>query len=161
MKKECTEEQARLKAEAYCVGAERCTNDVLRKLKQWGLPEKLHESVIDHLKKERYIDDTRFAIAFVRDKYRFNQWGIIRLVMELEYRNIDKPSIKLALKEIDKEEYLSILTELLRKKNLSIETDNEYERKGKLLRFAASHGYEMDAILQSMERMKDEDEMVD
>ena len=81
--------------------------------------------------------------------------------MELEYRNIDKASIKLALKEIDKEEYLSILTELLRKKNLSIETDNEYERKGKLLRFAASHGYEMDAILQSMERMKDEDEMVD
>lgn len=158
MKKECTEEQARLKAEAYCAGAERCTDDVRRKLRLWGLPEELHEPVIGHLKKGRYVDDARFAVAFVRDKYRFNQWGRIRIVLELEHRHVDSHSISLALEEIDQEEYLSILRLLLQKKSRSIKANNEYERNGKLLRFAASHGYEMDTILQCMERMKDEDD---
>lgn len=162
MKKECTEDEARLKAEAYCAVAERCTDDVVRKLGQWGLPEASHEAIISHLKKERYIDDSRYAVAYVRDKYRFNQWGRIKISQALKMKQIDSRSISLALREIDEEAYLAILTSLLRKKCPSVKADNEYERNGKLIRFAASHGYEMDAILRCMERMEeDEDELVE
>lgn len=161
MKKECTEDEARLKAEAYCVAAERCTDDVLHKLDQWGLPASSHELVIEHLKKERYIDDARYAVAYVRDKYRFNQWGRIKISQALKMKYIDSRSISLALQEIDEEEYLSILSSLLRKKAKSVKANSEYERNGKLLRFAASHGYEMDTILRCMEQMEDEDELVE
>ena len=161
MKKECTENEARPKAEAYCAAAERCTDDVLHKLEQWGLSASSHELVIEHLKKERYVDDARYAVAYVRDKYRFNQWGRIKISQALKMKHIDSRSISLALQEIDEEEYLSILTSLLRKKAKSVKANNECERHGKLLRFAASHGYEMDTILRCMEQMEDEDELVE
>ena len=161
MKKECTENEARLKAEAYCAVAERCTDDVLHKLEQWGLSASSHELVIEHLKKERYVDDARYAVAYVRDKYRFNQWGRIKIFQALKMKHIDSQSISLALQEIDEEEYLSILTSLLRKKKKSVKANNEYERNGKILRFAASHGYEMDTILHCMEQMENEDELVE
>ena len=161
MKKECTENEARLKAEAYCVAAERCTDDVLHKLEQWGLSTSLHELVIEHLKKERYVDDARYAVAYVRDKYRFNQWGRIKISQTLKMKHIDSWSIALALQEIDEEEYLAILMSLLRKKAKGVKASNKYERNGKLVRFAASHGYEMDTILRCMEQMEDEDGLVE
>lgn len=161
MKKECTEEEARLKAEAYCAASERCTEDVLRKLEQWGLPDELQMPVIESLKKERYVDDARYAVAFVRDKYRFNQWGRIKIAQALRMKRIDSHSIASALEAIDKEEYLSVLTSLLRKKYRSVKADSEYERNGKTIRFAASHGYDMDEILRCMERIGGDNEYMD
>ena len=117
--------------------------------------------MIEHLKKERYVDDARYAVAYVRDKYRFNQWGRIKISQALKMKHIDSQSISLALQEIDEEEYLSILTSLLRKKKKSVKANNEYERNGKILRFAASHGYEMDTILHCMEQMEEGDELVE
>lgn len=161
MKKECTEEEARLKAEAYCATAERCTDDVLRKLEQWGLPKASQAHVVESLKKERYIDDSRYAVAFVRDKYRFNQWGRMKITQALRMKKIDSQSISLAISEIDEEEYLSILMSLLQKKRLSVKANNEFERNGKVVRFAASHGYDMNEILRCMERMGIDDEFVE
>ena len=66
MKKECTEDEARLKAEAYCSASEHCKDDVFRKLEQWGVPVDIQGIVVAHLVKERYIDERRYAIAFVR-----------------------------------------------------------------------------------------------
>ena len=74
MKKECTENEARLKAEAYCSMAEHCRAEVVEKLYQWGVPTAWMEGILNHLEQEGYIDGLRYAKAFVRDKYRFNQW---------------------------------------------------------------------------------------
>ena len=79
MKKECTEEEARLKAEAYCAMSEHCSDDVFRKLEQWGAPLAAYDSILGYLRKEKFVDDQRYAIAFVRDKYRFSQWGRIKI----------------------------------------------------------------------------------
>lgn len=161
MKKECTAEEARLKAEAYCSMAERCTDDVLRKLGQWGVPEDAHGAIVDALKEERYIDDRRYAVAFVRDKYRFNQWGRIKISQALRVKHVALEDISAALEEIDEEEYESILVSLLQKKRQGIKANSDYERNGKMIRFAASHGYEMGEILRCMKQMGCEDEFVE
>ena len=161
MKKECTAEEARLKAEAYCSMAERCTDDVLRKLGQWGAPEDAHGAIVDALRKERYIDDWRYAVAFVRDKYRFNQWGRIKISQALRVKHVALEDISAALEEIDEEEYESILVSLLLKKRQGIKANSDYERNGKMVRFAASHGYEMGEILRCMKQMGCEDEFVE
>lgn len=161
MKKECTEEEARLKTEAYCSLAERCTEEVSRKLEQWGAPATSYETIIEHLKKERYIDEQRYARTFVRDKYRFNQWGRKKIAQALRMKHIASDEISCALEEIDEEEYGSILTSLLRKKYQSVKANSEFERTGKVIRFAASHGYGMEEIFRCLEQIGYGDEFVD
>lgn len=153
MKKELTEDEARLKAEAYCSVSEHCKDDMLRKLEQWGVPVDVQDSIMAHLVKERYIDERRYAIAYVRDKYRFNQWGRIKIAQALKMRHVPSECISVAMDEVDEEEYLSVLISLLQKKRKSVKGANDYERNGKLIRFAASHGYAMDEILRCMKRI--------
>ena len=161
MKKECTVEEARLKAEAYCAMSEHCTDDVCRKLEQWGAPLAEFDSILEHLKKEKYVDNRRYAIAFVRDKYRFNQWGRIKIAQSLRLKQIDSEEIKLAMEEVDETEYLDILTSVIRRKLPAVKAVNDYERRGKLVRFAVGRGYEVEKILQCLNRIGYEDDSFD
>ena len=161
MKKECTVEEARLKAEAYCAMSEHCTDDVCRKLEQWGAPLAEFDSILEHLKKEKYVDNRRYAIAFVRDKYRFNQWGRIKIAQSLRLKQIGSEEIKLAMEEVDETEYLDILTSAIRRKLPTIKAVNDYERRGKLVRFAVGRGYEVEKILQCLNRIGYEDDSFD
>ena len=161
MKKELSAEEARLKAEAYCSLSEHCNSEVLGKLQQWGAPEETWEAILNHLEKERYIDENRYAAFFVRDKYRFNQWGRIKISQALRMKHISSACIDEAMEEIDEQEYLNILTSLLKKKVRSIKASNDYERNGKLVRFAAGHGYEIGDILLCMKRMGYDDEYME
>lgn len=153
MKKECSVEEARFKAEAYCSASEHCRADVLEKLYQWGAPEETWRDILGHLEKEKYIDESRYAVAFVRDKYRFNQWGRIKISQALRMKQIPASCISEALEEIEEGEYLSVLTSLLKKKLRSVKASNDYERNGKLIRFAAGHGYEMSDILLCLKKL--------
>ena len=161
MKKELSAEEARLKAEAYCSLSEHCKSVVLGKLQQWGAPEETWEAILNHLEKERYVDESRYATFFVRDKYRFNQWGRIKIAQALRMKHIPSACIDEAMEEIDEQEYLNILTSLLKKKVRSIKASNDYERNGKLVRFAAGHGYEIGDILLCMKRMGYDDEYME
>ena len=161
MKKELSAEEARLKAEAYCSLSEHCKSEVLGKLQQWGAPEETWEAILNHLEKERYVDESRYATFFVRDKYRFNQWGRIKIAQSLRMKHIPSACIDEAMEEIDEQEYLNILTSLLKKKVRSIKASNDYERNGKLGRFAAGHGYELGDILLCMKRMGYDDEYME
>ena len=161
MKKEISENEARFKAEAYCSVAERCRVDVMGKLYQWGVPSVWVDGIMDHLEREGYVDHLRYAKAFVRDKYRFNQWGRMKIVQSLRQKHLSSADILVAMEEIDEEEYQEVLLSLLRKKLPAIKAKNDYERNGKLIRFAASHGYSMDEILQSLKRIGCEDDYFD
>lgn len=73
--KTITPEQARQRIEHLCAKAERCTYEMSRKLLGWGIEERKAREIIDNLVDQRFIDDSRYAKAFVRDKYRFQHWG--------------------------------------------------------------------------------------
>jgi len=161
MGKECSAEEARIKAEAYCSVSEHCRADVLRTIPLSGVSMEDWEGIVRHLEEEKYVDDGRYALAFVRDKYRFNQWGRVKIAQALRMKQVPSACIAEALEEIDEEEYLSILTALLRRKQRSVKAASDYERKGKLIRFAAGHGYEMEDILQCMKQIGLDDEYME
>ena len=119
------------------------------------------EKIVNHLEEERYLDERRYAIAFTRDKYRFDQWGRIKISQALRMKSIAPDCISMALDEIDSEEYGSILMSLLQKKCRGIKASSDYERNGKLVRFAASHGYEMEEILRCLKQMGCGDESME
>lgn len=157
MKKECTEEIALTKAETYCSVAERCKADVFHKLEIWGAPVASFERIVGHLEKENYLNEQRYANAFARDKYRFDQWGRMKIAQALKMKQISSKVISMAMDEIDEEEYRSILIALLQKKQRSVKAATDYERNGKLVRFAVSRGYELDFVWACMKHLGCED----
>ena len=147
------------KAEIYCSAAERCPSEVMEKLRRWGADEEQLPAVIAHLEKERYLDAARFCRFFVRDKYRFNQWGRLKIAQALRMKQLDSGQIQEGLEEIDEEEYFQVLERLLKQKARSVKAASEYERNAKLIRFAAGRGFTMDEILKVVKQVDADESM--
>ncbi|WP_300727299.1 regulatory protein RecX [uncultured Bacteroides sp.] len=155
--KEYTENELKFKAEAYCSSAEHCSAEVEAKLQAWGADAEVTERIVAHLRKERYLDDTRFCKAFVRDKYRFTRWGRMKIVQALRMKHLPSDAIQAGLEEIDEEEYSNGLKELLRQKARSVTGKNEYERNAKLIRFAVGRGFAMDEVMRFVKQTDSDD----
>ena len=150
--KKYTEKELTLKAETYCASAERCPSDVKEKLLKWGATEAVSARIITHLFEERYLDTVRYCIFFVRDKYRFNQWGRMKIIQALRAKQLSTEEIEAGLKEIDLNEYDDILKSLLTKKAESLNATSDYDRNAKLIRFAAGRGFTMNEIMRHIKR---------
>jgi regulatory protein len=135
---------------------ERCEHDVQKKISKFNFPENEITEIIEFLKKEKYIDEHRYAEAFVNDKYRFNKWGKYKINFALKQKHIPEPIILEALKKIPDENYHSLLFDELSKKLRSLPKNSDYELKTKLYRFAASRGYENDLILKVINNLLNE-----
>ena len=150
MKKEMTEQEAYLQLAAICAQAEHCVQEMRDKMKRWEIDETVQNRIIDRLTKERYIDNERYARAFVKDKIRYNKWGRRKVQQALWMKRIDHDIQQRVLDEIDEKEYLDVLRPLLKQKRKSIKADSDYETNQKLVRFALSRGFTFDIIRQCL-----------
>ena len=139
--KEISESEMLHKMASYCSVAERCLQDVSKKLEASGLPEEAKKRVILRIIQEKFVDEKRFTRAFANDKLKFNQWGRIKIVSELRKKGISAPDINDAMLEINEGEYNDILQAVLKSKNRTIKATNERERFYKVLRFAVGRGF--------------------
>lgn len=153
MQKEITYEQAKSKLEALCSQRELCEKDVRDRLLKWGLADDEQEKIITHLKKEKYVDETRFATFFVKDKYNLSHWGKSKIVFELKNRKIPSEVIEEAITQIPDDNYASQLEELLKKKRCSIKGGTPYEIGAKLIRFGVSKGYESGLVIKTTKKI--------
>ena len=151
MKKEMTEQEAFLQLASLCANAEHCQHEMLEKMRKWELTEAVQARVMARLVKERYVDDERYARAFVKDKIRYNKWGRRKVQQALWLKRIDDDVQQMVLDEISDEEYLKVLNPLLKQKSKSIKAESDYERSKKLVRFALGRGFTFDLIRQCMD----------
>lgn len=151
MKKEMTEQEAYLQLAALCAQAEHCQQEMRDKMRRWELDETVQNRIIDRLIKERYVDDERYARAFVKDKIRYNKWGRRKVQQALWMKRIDADIQQRVLDEIDAKEYLDVLRPLLKQKRKSIKAESDYELNQKLLRFALGRGFGFDIIRQCLD----------
>ena len=161
MKKDMTEQEAYLQLAALCAQAEHCQQEMRDKMRRWELDESVQNRIIDRLIKERYVDDERYARAFVKDKIRYNKWGRRKVQQALWQKRIDADIQQRVLDEIDEKEYLDVLRPLLKQKRKSIRAANDYEQNQKLARFALSRGFTFDLIRQCMDIEDDFEEIDD
>ena len=103
---------------------------------------------MQRLVSERYVDDERYARAFVKDKVRYNKWGRRKVEQALWQKHIDEDIRQQVLDEIDDEEYISVLRPLLKQKRRSTKAANDYQLNQKLMRFALGRGFTFDIIRQ-------------
>ena len=150
-----TKQQALQKLEAMCARAEHCEGELREKLRKWNISRQDSDEIIDSLRDGRYVDDARFAKAYVRDKLRFNHWGRKKIAMGLYAKRVSKELINEALAEIDQEEYQGILAALLQTKvRQNPELPDSLEGRQKLFRFALSRGFESSLTARIIKNLK-------
>jgi regulatory protein len=160
MSKEKTEQEAYLQLAAMCAQAEHCEQEMRDKMKRWDVEPDAQDRVVGRLINERYIDNERYARAFVKDKIRYNKWGRRKVMQALWMKRIDDDIQHRVLDEIDDKEYTDVLIPLLKQKRKTIKAKSDYELNQKLVRFALSRGFDFSIIRQCMD-VDDEMEELD
>ncbi len=145
--------KALAKAMEFCARSEKSIKDTKLHLSSIGAKADQMDDIIDQLLNEGFIDEHRYAQAFVTDKYRFNSWGRKKISHQLSAKGIPSNLINEALDTLDPDEYYKHLKEQLEKKSGSIKGGSYYEKKAKLTRFAAGRGYEMDLIFDAIDEL--------
>ena len=77
-------EQALSKLQKYCTYQDRCHIEVERKLAEMRIIPQVKEHIIMSLIDGDYLNEERFALAFVKGKFKIKKWGRIRLKAELK-----------------------------------------------------------------------------
>lgn len=111
--REWSEQAALAKAARYCSTAEHCEQELRQKLLQWEVPQPMHEDIIRYLVRERYLDDARYARAYVHDKLLYNGWGRRKLALMLRAKGISDEVVQDALQQTDEAEYRQVMQQLL------------------------------------------------
>ena len=146
MKKEYSLEELLHKAASYCSISEHCVSEVETKLDAWCVGCDDKSTIIKRLIAEDFINEKRFCIFFVKDKFRFNKWGKIKISFALKGKGIENALISEALNTINDGEYEELLASILKTKLVGLKYEFEYEKQGKLFRFAQSRGFENNVI---------------
>lgn len=152
MKRQMTEENAIIRLEALCARAEHCTSELRKKLQGWGITSSATERIIDSLQERRFVDDQRFARAYVREKYLLQRWGRNKIISNLYAKRIDRDTIDTALEEIEARPYAANAFRLVSAKLRSLpEEMPAYEKRQRLFRFGVGRGYESSLIMKILE----------
>lgn len=139
--RQITAEEALVRLEALCARSERCTDELRRKLWQWKIAPSDADRIIESLTSRRFVDDERFARAFIKDKINFARWGQRKIAAALAVKRIPSSTVRRLLDEADPEKIGENLLHVLNAKARGIENVRTYEGRTALFRYAVSRGY--------------------
>ncbi|MGI6717673.1 MAG: regulatory protein RecX [Bacteroidales bacterium] len=126
-----------------CSKKEMCFFDVLNYLRKYkNLTKEEKIEIANKLKEENFIDEQRFANAFVNDSYKYNKWGKLKIINELKSKNIPQDIIDNAINTIDPEIYESIKNNLAENKRNLI-SDDDQQKELKVKKYLYSKGFEV------------------
>lgn len=148
-KKVKTPEQALAALMRLCARAEKSQEDARRLMRGWGLAERDAEGVLAKLVRDRFIDDARYAGAFVREKLRLSGWGEYKIRTALQRKRIDRALIDAALAEADRSGMDERLRRQLERKARTAKYTTQYELKTKLIRYGLSLGYNYETVVEA------------
>jgi regulatory protein len=137
-----TADQILDKMAKYCAYQERSVKEVTDKLKTFEISEKDREEIINYLLDNKFVNDERFAHAFVRGKINQSGWGVNKIRFHLIQKGVSKEIIDEALQSFDEEAYRQRLVEVLKAKAKTVKSANDFERNRKLAAYAIQKGFE-------------------
>ncbi len=155
--RERTPEQALASLQRLCARAERSSGDALRLMRGWGVAPAEAQKVLARLIADRFIDDARYAEAFVREKINLSGWGARKIRMTLRTKGIASDTIDEALSAFEECDMHGRLEALLVRRRRSVKADSPRALREKLLRYALAQGYDFSVALDSVERVVESD----
>lgn len=133
------------KIERYCAYQDRCTQEVLTKLRSWQIEEQEQRQVLQLLKNDGFVDDERYVQSFIRGKINTKQWGVQKIRLGLIQKGISKELIDKYIEEINPQQYTDNIQTVLRKWTQSHGPITQ-ENITKLYRHLLSKGYTYEEI---------------
>ena len=121
--------------------------------KSEGVAEKDAEQVLGRLVRDRFIDDSRYAEAFVREKLRLSGWGEYKIRTALQRKGVSKERIDAALSQADRPAMGERLAQQLERKARTVKYTSQYELKTRLIRYGLSLGYDYEAVMDAASAM--------
>lgn len=146
-------------ATSRCSQKEYCRSELAQKMRLKGATSSMIERVLQQLERERYVDENRYARAFVSDKFRFESWGKIKIRFTLQHKGISSTDIEEALSTIAEADYMEALKVFLQRKLKTTRGDTAYDVKRKVARAAISRGYEPQLVFSCLSLEEIEYEM--
>lgn len=132
-----------------CARAEKCESDARRLMRGWGVSDDDAAKILARLVGERFIDDARYAGAFVREKMRLAGWGEYKIRAALQRKEIARATIDEALAGADRSGMDDRLRTQLERKARTTKHATPYELKTKLIRYGLSLGYDYESVLRA------------
>ena len=155
-------EEALVSLMRLCARAEKSSGDARRLMRGWGVEPAAQESVLRQLIAQRFIDDERYAAAFVREKVNLSGWGAYKIRAALARKGIEERIINAALQNIDSAKSAEQLSQRLQRKMRTTKAASEYELKTKLMRYGVSLGYDFETVREAVDALiKTTDERCD
>lgn len=146
-------QEALEKLENLCSSQEKCSFDLVKKMERWRISDSDKKKILENLKKNKFFDDSRYAVFFVREKQRLNKWGREKIRYELIKKKLDRNIIDTALSEIDMDNSVEILKDLLIGKKKNIRYSTPFELKGKLINYGIQKGYDYELVYKLVEEI--------
>ncbi|MEJ6681318.1 MAG: regulatory protein RecX [Flavobacteriales bacterium] len=142
-----SEREILYKMKLWCDRQERCHSELRTKLYSESLYGSQVERLIAELISQNYINETRFAQAYVSGKFRIKRWGRVKIRQNLKLKQVSLYCIKEGLKEIDEQEYAKTIIRLIEKKKHDYRKEkNPYLLKNKIAKYVMSKGFEGDLV---------------
>lgn len=148
-----TAEQALSALMRYAARAERSSGDAMRLMKGWGVPDGDRPKVLAKLIEHRFIDDRRFAEAYVREKSRLSGWGVHKIRSGLKAKGIPSELIAGAMTQIDEDAAAERLEQILVRRARTIKDADPYSRKAKLVRYGLSRGFGYGEVVEAASKI--------
>ena len=142
IKRDKTPEQALASLMRLCAKTERSSGDAMRLMRRWGVSDTDARRVLDRLVRDRFIDDRRYAEAFVREKMNLSGWGTYKIGATLRSKGISQTIITQAMEQLDGADMHERLIALLAKRLRTLRAKSPFDARNKLLRYALSQGYD-------------------
>lgn len=150
-----TPAEALAKLMKYCAYQERCHDEVRTKLLELGVYGNDLEEVISKLIQADFLNEERFAKAFAGGKFRQNQWGRVKIKLELKQRHISEYCIAEAMNEINNAEYQLLIEKLISKKMGDGKETNPIRRNMKVAQYLIGKGFEPELVWQKLKPESD------
>lgn len=141
IKKQVTSQMA-----AFCSRSEQCSSDIRKKIIAAGLSGEEAEEILEYLKKEKFIDDKRYAKAYSAEKLNINRWGRIKIRYYLRAKGLSDEIIETGLDSLDEKKYIAALLKTIKEKAKKANGKSKFEKMGQIIRFAQSRGFEPELI---------------
>ena len=143
------------KLKSYCAYQERCHKEVVDKAYKLGLYKTDVDQAIITLIQENFLNEERFAEAFVSGKFRIKKWGRTKIVGQLKQKGISDYCIKKGLKQIDESEYFNTIHYWLERKQREVNEVDRFKKNGKIASFLIQKGFEPGLVWEEISQLKD------
>ena len=133
----------------WCARSERSKAEVLKRLKEWEVPNSEANSFLVKLVSLDFVNQTRFLSAFTHDHFHLKQWGPYKIGAGLRAKGCSSKEISSALSVLTPEIVAEKLTQVLNSR-LQTHPSDPTSNRPRLIRYLQSRGFSLEMILSSI-----------